>query len=182
MWWGANGGHGGFRWTHYQSPDAAGEIVATTTQQLLGFGFRVVVLLAGHYPWQQILDARLPPIQQAHPDALLIWGSEMSICGWEFGIRGDHAAREETSFGLSLLPEHIDMTALTPGRTVRDAWPGGVAPADVPDVVKQDPSDPLFAQAGEDARLATADRGEESIARVVSSLTERISRFLTSRR
>src|SRR5580704_17416951 len=45
MWWGANGGHEPFLWTHYPSPEATGRIMATTVGQLLRFGFRVVVLL-----------------------------------------------------------------------------------------------------------------------------------------
>ena len=52
MWWGANGGHGDFLWTHYQTEEATASILVNTTEQLIRFGFRIIVLLAGHYPWQ----------------------------------------------------------------------------------------------------------------------------------
>ncbi|MDA1191871.1 MAG: creatininase family protein, partial [Candidatus Poribacteria bacterium] len=35
MWWGANGGHGDFLWTHYQPPQASASVLRTTTEQLL---------------------------------------------------------------------------------------------------------------------------------------------------
>ena len=112
MWWGANGGHGDFLWTHYQPEEATASILVNTTKQLIRFGFRIIVLLAGHYPWQGILEKHIPPVQQAHPNTFFLWGTEMSICGEALKLHGDHAAREETSYGLCLFPEFIDMNAL----------------------------------------------------------------------
>jgi len=179
MWWGANGGHGDFLWTHYQPEEATTSILVNTTEQLIRFGFQAIVLLAGHYPWQGILTKHIPPIQENHPDILILWGTEMSICRDDIKLRGDHAAREETSYGLSLFPELIDMNALHPGRDA-SAWPKG----DAPPLEKRhagvcfDPNHPLFGQMGEDARTASAERGEEGIARLVSHLTETIDRHL----
>jgi len=180
MWWGANGGHGDFSWTHYQPEEASGAILASTTGQLLRFGFRVIVLLGGHYPWQGILEKHIPAIQKKHPDRLILWGTEASIGGEALGIRGDHAAREETSFGLYLLSELVDMKTLRPGRGASASWPGGQAPPveGRHPGVRFDPNDPLFAQMGEDARTASAKRGEEAISRLVGHLTETIDRYL----
>jgi creatinine amidohydrolase/Fe(II)-dependent formamide hydrolase-like protein len=178
MWWGADGGHGPFLWTHYQSPEAFGQIVGTTARQLCRFGFRALILLAGHYPLKPLLDKHLPGVQAEFPDALLLWGTEIDIASPGRRMHGDHAAREETSFGLALLPELIDMGALRPGRR-DDVWPGGVAPADgVARVVCSEPDDPLFSQAGEDARLATAEHGRESLDLVIASVTEAVNQFL----
>ena len=180
MWWGANGGHDAFRWTHYQPEAAAASIVATTTNQLIQFGFRVIVLLAGHYPWQGILDKHLPAIRSENPDILLLWGTEMSISGGAIKLRGDHAAREETSFGLYLFPELIDMEALRPGRNAETAWPQGEAPPKEtwhPGVCF-DPNDPRFGQMGDDARNATAEHGGEGISQLVPFLAGRIRDFL----
>jgi creatinine amidohydrolase len=175
MWWGASGGHGDFLWTHYQSEEASESILVNTVRQLIRFGFRVIVLLAGHYPWQSILNKHLPTFQQKHPQVLFLWGTEMSI-GWEtLKIRGDHAARQETSFGLYLLPELVDMGALRPGRN-SSAWPESkVPPAEErhPGVCF-DTNDPLFGQMGEDARTASAERGEEAIAPLVNHLAAAI--------
>ncbi len=179
MWWGGIGGHGDFHWTLYQEEEAYASILARTVRGLAVFGFRCIVLLAGHYPWQRTLASRMPALQQASPDVLMLWGTEMTICGEAVKLKGDHAAREETSFGLSLFPERVDLGALRPGRG-DEAWPGG----DPPPAegrhpgVHFDPADPLFAQMGEDARMASAERGEEGIGRLVDELTTRIHRHL----
>ena len=181
MWWGACGGHGDFSWTHYQSEEAAEEIVARTVGQLIAFGFRAVVLLAGHYPWVPLLDQRLPALQQAHPHVLLVWGTEMDIAG-EVRLPGDHAAREETSYGLALFPQWVDLDALHPGRD-DFAWPQGKAPPDDerhPGVCF-DPHSASFAQMGEDARTASAQRGKTAIARLVKHLAQTINEHLEAR-
>jgi creatinine amidohydrolase len=180
MWWGTGGGHGGFMWTHYQDPAASEAILVRTLEQLARFGFRAFVLLAGHYPWDSILDRRLPDLQRAHPDALFIWGKEMDI-GGEVRLPGDHAAREEASYGLALFPHLVDLSALRPGRDAT-AWPEGKPPAEdiaarYPGLVT-DPGEPLFAQLGEDARTASAERGEAAIARLVAHLADRINDYL----
>jgi len=179
MWWGAGGGHGEFHWTLYQSFDAAGSILACTLERLVAFGFRAILLLAGHYPWRQALAQHVPPLQDAHPEVLFLWGTEMEI-GGDLRLPGDHAAREETSYGLALLPEFVDLDALRPGRDAASAWPGGQVPppeARHPGVCF-DAADPLFAQMGEDARTATAARGEDAVARLVDALAARIEAHL----
>ncbi len=179
MWWGAGGGHGDFMWTHYQSATAAETILATTLGQLLAFGFRAIVLLAGHYPWQQLLDRHVPPLAAAHPEVLFLWGTEASMAP-ELGLPGDHAAREETSYGLALLPELVDMGALRPGHDTA-VWPRGEPPpgeARHPGVIF-DPADPCFAQYGVNARTASVARGEAGVARLVAWLAARIRQHLS---
>ena len=174
MWWGTGGGHGDFQWTHYQPEDAVASMLTTTTQQLITFGFRVIVLMAGHYPWQGFLDRHLPPIQEANPDVCLIWGTEASIGGESLRLPGDHAAREETSYGLALFPDLVDMDAMRSGRNEAASWPRGqMPPADTRHPgVEFDADHPLFAQFGEDARTAMAARGEDGIARLVNYLAD----------
>jgi creatinine amidohydrolase len=175
MWWGAGGGHGDFLWTHYQSEGAAEAILVRTVDQLIAYGFRALVLLAGHYPWRTILDRHLPALQEAHPEVLFLWGTEMEI-GDEVRLPGDHAAREETSYGLALFPQWVDLDALRPGHD-DSAWPGGQPPpaeARHPGVCF-DPRDPLYAQMGEDARTASAERGEQAVTRLVEHLAEIIN-------
>jgi creatinine amidohydrolase len=179
MWWGGGGGHGDFGWTLYQPQDAAGAILARTLERLIAFGFRAIVLLAGHYPWMSQLQQHVPPLQEAHPDVLLLWGTEMSILP-EVTLPGDHAAREETSYGLALFPEWVDLGAMRPGRDPARAWPEGRPPPVEtwhPGVCF-DAADPLFAQMGEDARTASAERGEHGILRLVAALAARIDAHL----
>ena len=71
MWWGGLGGHGDFKWTLYQSPDAARDIVVNTVERLITFGFRAIVLMMGHYPWEAILKDSLPALRARHPACLL---------------------------------------------------------------------------------------------------------------
>ncbi len=159
MWWGAGGGHGDFSWTLYQPESAAADILSCTMEKLVAFGFRVIVALAGHYPWMAILKRHLPDLERAHPEVLFLWGTEMDIAD-PVRLPGDHAAREETSYGLALFPEWVDLSALRPGRDAEASWPDGQAPP----VQKRHPgvcfdaADPLFAQMGEDARTATPER------------------------
>jgi creatinine amidohydrolase len=179
MWWGGGGGHGGFRWTHYQPLDAAAAILQATVRQLFDHGFRVVVLLAGHYPWQSVLDRCVPQLAAEHPRDLLLAGTEVTV-GGDLGLRGDHAALEETSYGLALFPEHIDLGALTPGREATATWSAqGPPPAEGRHPgVEYDPAQPLFGQLGEDPRQASGERGEAGLRRLVDHLGERIDTFL----
>jgi creatinine amidohydrolase len=179
MWWGGAGGHSDFLWTFYQSEDAARSIVLNTVSHLITFGFRVIVLLMGHYPWEQIAGSQLDALQERHGDILILWGTEASIGRPDLLLPGDHAAREETSYGLALLPENVDMAAMRPGHDAQ-AWPdrkpvpvGSYYPG-----VHYDPDDALFAQMGEDARLATAERGEQAINKLVQVLVRRIETYL----
>ncbi|NLF03117.1 MAG: creatininase family protein [Anaerolineales bacterium] len=182
MWWGGVGGHGDFMWTLYQPEEASSAILGRTIHQLVVFGFRAIVLFAGHYPWQHLLDQHVPPLQEAHPEVLFLWGTEVNL-GGDLRLPGDHAAREETSYGLHLLPELVDMDALRPGRD-ESAWPGGRAPdlgQQYPGL-KLDPGDPLFAQFGEDARTGSAERGETGITQLVDCVVEKINVHLTAHR
>ena len=179
MWWGGGGAHDVFKWSHYQNEEAIAAILADTSRQLLCYGFRVLVLMAGHYPWQSFLDIAVPILRREFPDALILAGTEISICGDAVQLKGDHAAREETSFGMALFPELVKLDALTPGRS-NAVWASGHPPPEHrrhPEV-EFDPSAPLFAQMGEDAREATAERGEAGIAQVVDHLSQSINDFL----
>jgi len=178
MWWGAGGGHGDFMWTHYQPEEASEAILRRTLEGLIAFGFRAIVLLAGHYPWKSLLRRVVPELQAQHPEVLFLAGTEMDIAPG-LSLPGDHAAREEASYGLALFPQWVDLQALKPGRGAK-AWPGGQAPP--PETwhpgVCFDPASPLYAQMGEDARLATAERGRQGVDQLVARLAEQIEAHL----
>ena len=123
MWWGSGGGHGDFKWTFYQDPDAGAKVLDTTVRKLIDFGFRAIVVYAGHYPWQETMDNVLPAIKEEHPEVIMFWGFECTLVEVEPEPPGDHASRWETAYGLALLPDLIDMNALRPGRTEAEAWP-----------------------------------------------------------
>lgn len=172
MWWGCCGGHEAFKWTLYQPPEASEAVVDRTLRGLVTSGFRCVVMLCGHYPWREVLARVVPPIERGNPRVRFIWGTEADIAAGEVRLKGDHAARWETAYGLALLPELVDMDALRPGRAERASWPAGGPPpeADRHPGVEFDAGSPLFAQAGEDARLADA----EEAARMLDAMIEHV--------
>ncbi len=175
MWWGGSGGHGNFKWTHYQDEQAAGEMAYRTVERLYAFGFRTVVLLCGHYPWEGILkQTRLDQLAEELSDFRLIYGTEVSIA--DSGVPpGDHAARQETTYGLHLLPEFVRMDALTFGRG-EEVWAGGKVPdEEFFGGLAVDPDSPHFSQLGEDAALATAEAGERQVEAIVESLVQLVA-------
>ncbi len=181
MWWGGEGGHGLFKWTLYQDPVATRRILCTTVEKLAAFGARVFVLLAGHYPWEDVLRHEdFEGVRRSHPDLLFLMGSEVSVASPPLALpRGDHAARQETSYGLSLLPELVDISALRSGRD-DSVWPGGHPPPKEgrhPGVVF-DPSEPLFAQLGEDPRFSSAKEGDRHVELIVAEVASRVDAFL----
>lgn len=182
MWWGALGGHQDFAWTLYQNPAAAERIVADTCRKLPSMGFRVVVLVAGHYPWIQILDTAIPPVISERPQTLFLYGTEASIAQ-DLGVplEGDHAARWETTYGLALLPELIRMEALQPHPGAN--WPDAAKtpdPAVWPDSMIN-PQNPLFGQFGEDPReTANASEGSVLLDKVCDAVAARIHTHMTN--
>ena len=179
MWWGGIGGHDVFKWTHYQTPEATSSILTENARQLMSYGFRTLVLMAGHYPWQTILNTEIPALRDEFPGALILAGTEVDICGEAVPLQGDHAACEETSFGLALFPELVELDALSPGRNA-SVWPGAKAPPldRQHPKVEFNPAAPLYAHMGVDARRASAARGEAGITRLVDHLAQTIDRFL----
>lgn len=180
MWWGGGGGHGNFKWTFYQDTDASRRIVDTTVRDLLRFGFRAIVLLCGHYPWEDFLGGTLAAIRREYPEALIISGTEINIAP-DAGIPpGDHAAKRETEYGLALLPELVDLASLTPGRTTDSSWPDGKP--QVPDPrypgVVYDCASPLFAELGQDPRTSCAGDGRAQVELTTDRVTERILAYL----
>lgn len=173
MWWGGGGGHALFKWTHYQDERAAGAIVYRTVEQLALYGFRVFVLLCGHYPWEAILrSASILDAVVDYPGAQVIYGTEVSIARSRSGVpEGDHAARQETSYGLHLLSEYVRMDSLRSGRG-QDAWPRSERPRlseEIPGLYT-DPSHPRFGQLGEDPTMSSAEAGDEQTGQIVAGV------------
>jgi creatinine amidohydrolase len=183
MWWGGLGGHGGHKWTFYQQPDASRAILFDTLEKCVAFGARAIVLLAGHYPWEQLLADGFLQFTHRHPGVLALLGTEVTIASPPLDLPpGDHAARQETAYGLFLLPELIDLSALRDGRDL-SAWPGGAPPepAALFPGVEADPSKALYAQLGEDPRRAAAEEGRRNGERIIDSVVERVNGFLEGR-
>ena len=188
MWWGGGGGHEKFMWTFYQPMDAAGAIFGNTVEKLIDFGFRCIVPLPGHGPWHWIFQETLPAIAAGHPDVLIVGAPGVPTRpvrarpGGGQGAR--HAARGETSYGLALFPELVDMDALERDRDEARVWPPAGPPPEGerhPDV-NFDASSPTFSQAGEDARKANADEIEPRIRATVDHIAGLVAEHLADDR
>jgi creatinine amidohydrolase len=179
MWWGCTGGHEPFAWTFYQDRAASEAIFRRTLERAATMGFRVITVVAGHYPWQHVIDDVVPELASQHPDILFLAGTELrlgEVVGVEIG--GDHAARWETTYGLALLPELVDMDALTPGH--EGDWPTSDRPdPDAYPGLDLDPASPLFGQLGEDPRVtADAAAGERLMADLAAAVATATDRHL----
>ena len=186
MWYGGGGLHSQFKWTVYQSMEAAKDLFETTLHKLIDFGFRCLVVVPGHGPWAYILDEVLPPLAEARPDVLLIGlplpGADAQPRPGEADVPpGCHAHRGETAMGLALMPELVDMNAFDAPRDLTKAWPAsGRVPKDhVTDPpVNFDESSPCFAQSGEDGRLGRAEDVAEQIAADVDGIVAMVHSHL----
>jgi len=86
---------------------------ATFFDQLHASGFKVIVSFVGHYPREQVefMEALSMKLMKKYPDLCMIAGPEYYFLS-RLKQGGDHAATLETSLGLSLFPELVDMGAL----------------------------------------------------------------------
>ncbi len=87
-------------------------------RQLYGMGFKIVVLVTGHYPPAQVRNVRGATtwLMKKHADAYAIGIPEQFLLQ-DLGYLGDHAAKDETSMGLALFPELVDVAKLPRGLT-----------------------------------------------------------------
>ena len=180
FWWGSLGGHGHFKWTLYQNTQSSARIIQDTLKKLIRFGFKVIVLVAGHYPYEEILRPLIRTLKKSHRKILFLWGSERTLAGSRLKIPGDHAAAWETSYGLSLLPEWIRLQVLKSGRGP-EVWPQNRAATNTKHypALQTDPHSPLFAQLGKDPRhFASKARGEKYLNPLVTVLSQQIKFFL----
>jgi len=90
-------------------------------EQLYGIGFRVMVLLSGHYPPRQIkmLRQACTRFNKKYDDAFAIGIPEQALAT-DIEYFGDHAAMWETSIMMALFPDLVDLTALPKDLNYRD--------------------------------------------------------------
>ncbi|HEY3396830.1 MAG TPA: creatininase family protein [Armatimonadota bacterium] len=136
------------------------ELLVHLCRQLRSLGFRVVTLIAGHYPLRHHALAAAEWFNVSERGHAQAWG----CCGYEL-VRdqipwaGDHAGRWETALLMALRPECVDLSRL---------------PAD--------PNAPLIGvgTGAHHPALATAEDGEAGVQAVVATITARAHELLAN--
>ncbi len=181
FFYGTGGGHVGYKWTLLLPEAQITPLIEATLDHLASQGFKVVVLLTGHYPKEQVdMVHRLArEAQGRHPDVRFIGLTEPEITTPEPGdaYGGDHAAKYETSIALALNPDWVHLHRLTAGRE-----PTRVTLPNTPrkEAATHDPTHPLYAIHGQDPRTtASEELGEKLVAEIVSRLAGQVEQALT---
>jgi len=94
------------------SGELVAEVAAAFCSQLADEGFRIVVLLTGHYPPEHLaaLEAGACKARKAYPDIDFVVWADNELMGKAY--RGDHAGATETSFQLLFDSSNVDLTSL----------------------------------------------------------------------
>ena len=153
FFYGTGGGHVGYKWTLILTEAQITPLISATLDHLANQGFKVVVLLTGHYPREQVdmVHRLAKEAQRRHPEVRFIGLTEPEITtplpGDQFG--GDHAAKYETSIAMALNPAWVHLERLTAGREET-----AVTLPETPKASSSthDPSHPLYAIYGQDPR------------------------------
>jgi creatinine amidohydrolase len=180
FFYGTGGGHVGYKWTLMLPEVQITPLIEATLDHLARQGFKVVVLLTGHYPQEQVnMVHRLArEAQDRHPRVRFIGLTEPEVTTPQSGdtYGGDHAAKYETSIALALNPEWVRLDQLTAGHE-----PSRVTLPDTPrkEVATHNPAHPLYAIHGQDPRItASKELGEKLVGEIVSRLASQVEEAL----
>jgi creatinine amidohydrolase len=180
FFYGTGGGHVGYKWTLMLPEPQITPLIEATLDHLARQGFKVVVLLTGHYPKEQVdMVHRLArEAQERHPRVRFIGLTEPEVTtplpGDAYG--GDHAATYETSIAFALNPEWVRLDRLTAGRE-----PAQTTLPSTPrkNASTHDPTHPLYAIYGQDPRTAASrELGEKLVAEIVLRLARQVEEAL----
>lgn len=172
FYYGTGGGHVGYKWTIILPEEQVRPILETTLDHLARFGFRVVMILTGHYPGEQVAMVRRLAEEAGarNPGTRFIGLTEPEVTTPLPGdtYAADHAALYETSIACELNPAWVQMGRLTPGHD-----PARAALPETPRSEKSthDPEHPLYAIHGKDPRdHASPEKGRALVEEIVTRL------------
>jgi len=183
FFYGTGGGHVGYKWTLILPEQTIRPLLEATLDHLAAQGFKVVVILTGHYPGEQVnmVHQLAQDAGQRHAGVRFIGLAEREVTTPQPGDRGsgDHAAKYETSIAMALNPGWVRMDRLTEGRdpsqVTLPTTPTRAAPT-------HDPKHPLYAIYGQDPRVtASPELGERIVTEIVSRLSIKVEQALAGR-
>ncbi len=113
FFYGTGGGHVGYKWTLMLPEPQIVPLIEATLDHLARQGFKVVVLLTGHYPQEQVdmVHRLAQDAQRRHPQVKFIGLTEPEVTTPQPGdaYGGDHAAKYETSIAMALNPDWVHL-------------------------------------------------------------------------
>ncbi|MFA4029238.1 MAG: hypothetical protein GDYSWBUE_002069 [Candidatus Fervidibacterota bacterium] len=103
----------GFKHTIEVSSETIKALLRELLEQLKDEGFKVLVLIMGHYGKQHVdaLTSVCDEFQSMHREIAMLAFPEYQVAIGD-GIRGDHAGAYETSLMMHYYPETVDLTLL----------------------------------------------------------------------
>ncbi|MFZ5831777.1 MAG: creatininase family protein [Planctomycetota bacterium] len=181
FFYGTGGGHVGYKWTLILPEETISPLIEATLDHLAKQGFKVVVLLTGHYAREQVsmVHRLAKEAQKRHPQVRFIGLTEPEITTPAPGDTrsGDHAAKYETSIALALNPKWVGIDRLTSGR---DAVAVTLPDTPKKDAPTHDPDHPLYAIHGQDPRTeASAELGKKIVDEIVTRLATQVAEGLS---
>jgi creatinine amidohydrolase len=169
LFYGTGGGHKHYRWTIMT--DAAGalsDMLTLTLTRLADFGFRVMVLITGHYPGEQTSMIKVAADrheQTGNP------GTVLALSDLELGLgllERDHAGLYETSIMQALDASLIHLENLpTQEESPIDRSTGWSDE-------RHAPEHPLYGIFGQDPRNCEAQTSRQLLQRILADLVERV--------
>lgn len=169
LYYGTGGGHSLYPWTVMMETDR--EIVAEIGKTLLrlqDFGVRLAVLFSGHFADEQLamIEAIARTWRHADHSMKIIATAVNRIEGLPFGP--DHAGIFETTLLGGLWPDRVGTDRLP---SIQAA---PLAPDDIWEEGRHDPSHPLWGVVGPDPRSYEASQGPPLVAACASWLVDRV--------
>jgi len=172
LYWGIGGGHKDYPTSIIVRDQVLADLLDEVLNGLHRVGFRVIVLVTGHYPGEQVVAVKgaAQRFAQAHKDARIWALPEYEAYPQE--RRADHAAKWETSILMALRPELVNMSRLV----------GADAPH-APDAThtleEMNATGPLHGILGQNpARYASLALGNETVNAIVDNLVSWVNKAL----
>jgi creatinine amidohydrolase len=174
LYWGIGGGHKAYPTSIIVQDEVLSALLDDVLAGLVRVGFRVFVLLTGHYPGEQVqaVKGAAERLKQQHPE-VKVWAlPEYEAFPRE--RRADHAARWETSILMHLRPDLVEISRLL-----------GAGAPDAPDATRSleemNAEGPLHGLLGQNpARYATSQAGQETVEGIVENLVTWVTESLAN--
>lgn len=109
---GTGGGHERFDWTWMVAPEVLSDTLLATLHGLDRSGLRLIVLLSGHLPNEDVCGALIERFKQQGGRAEVVMLSDADAFGHDEPRRIDHAGKWEASYMLALLGDTVDMSLI----------------------------------------------------------------------